>query len=213
MASDAAQAPARPFSRTSREQAGFSEWTAQGSSRAQSAAAAPLTLPNGYTANDWKIIRAHRNWQSHPQDEDYQQAYKSLMQKLAYRHPQTGLPSRREGRGGSGWRHLKENIGYGPGRLLWMDGVVSLYDQTGAPIATQRPVPGRILQAEPRTARSAVYQNEGYGTTVWDVSPPPARPWYTNNTPQPLPDICSHKLAYIDTKYKGFYSMQQQYAA
>jgi len=45
-----------------------------------------------------------------------------LTTRTAYRYPHPGVPKGREGCMGGTWRHTKEAIGYGPGRLMWIDG-------------------------------------------------------------------------------------------
>lgn len=57
-----------------------------------------------------------------PEEDDFEQTYIDLVSKRAYRHPHPGAPKGREGCMGGTWRHMKEAIGYGPGRLMWIDG-------------------------------------------------------------------------------------------
>ena len=57
-----------------------------------------------------------------PEVDDFEQTYVDLVAKRAYRHPHPGAPKGREGCMGGTWRHMKEAIGYGPGRLMWIDG-------------------------------------------------------------------------------------------
>ena len=57
-----------------------------------------------------------------PDDSEFAQSYDDLSERKAYRHPHPGVPKGREGCIGGTWRHTKEAVGYGPGRLMWIDG-------------------------------------------------------------------------------------------
>ncbi|XP_076471407.1 uncharacterized protein LOC143301187 [Babylonia areolata] len=58
----------------------------------------------------------------------YKRVYDDMTKKIAYRWPNPGTPRNREGRIGGTWRHIKEVLGHGGSRFVFVDGLVSVYD-------------------------------------------------------------------------------------
>jgi len=62
-------------------------------------------------------------------EEGYKRVYDHLTNQIAYRWPNPGSPRAREGCIGGTWRHIKEVLGHGGSRFVFVDGLVSVYDQ------------------------------------------------------------------------------------
>ncbi|ESO97614.1 hypothetical protein LOTGIDRAFT_228247 [Lottia gigantea] len=55
-------------------------------------------------------------------DDKYSRAYTDLSKQIAYRHPNPGKARERQGRIGGSWRHIKEVLGHGGSRVVFVDG-------------------------------------------------------------------------------------------
>ena len=71
----------------------------------------------------------YKNVQNDEHDVLYNKTYADLTSKIAYRHPNPGVPRQRQGRIGGSWRHIKEVLGHGGSRVVYVDGLISVYDQ------------------------------------------------------------------------------------
>uniref|UniRef100_K1R3K9 Uncharacterized protein n=1 Tax=Magallana gigas TaxID=29159 RepID=K1R3K9_MAGGI len=92
--------------------------------------------------NDWmKVSRngvpvtmSDNNWHNLKQSEQkehdiqFKKAFNNLTSKIAYRYPNPGNPRQRQGRIGGSWRHIKEVLGHGGSRVVYVDGLISVYD-------------------------------------------------------------------------------------
>ncbi|XP_071099729.1 uncharacterized protein [Haliotis cracherodii] len=59
---------------------------------------------------------------------EFRRAYSDLTSKIAYIHPNPGLPRTRQGRIGGTWRHIKEVLGHSGNRTVFVNGLVGVYD-------------------------------------------------------------------------------------
>ncbi|KAL8584817.1 hypothetical protein ACOMHN_037522 [Nucella lapillus] len=73
----------------------------------------------------------------------YKRAYDDLTQKIAYRWPNPGTPRNHVGRSGGTWRHIKEVLGHGGSRFVFVDGLVSVYDDQKFTQKLQAQIPYR----------------------------------------------------------------------
>ncbi|XP_052064773.1 uncharacterized protein LOC127704680 isoform X1 [Mytilus californianus] len=71
----------------------------------------------------------YKNAQRDDHDVLYNKTYADLTSKIAYRHPNPGVPRQRQGRIGGSWRHIKEVLGHGGSRVVYVDGLISVYDK------------------------------------------------------------------------------------
>ncbi|XP_076114776.1 uncharacterized protein LOC143082808 isoform X1 [Mytilus galloprovincialis] len=71
----------------------------------------------------------YKNAQKDEHDVLYNKTYADLTSKIAYRHPNPGVPRQRQGRIGGSWRHIKEVLGHGGSRVVYVDGLISVYDK------------------------------------------------------------------------------------
>ncbi|XP_070199797.1 uncharacterized protein [Littorina saxatilis] len=61
-------------------------------------------------------------------EDGYKRTYDNLTNQIAYRWPNPGTPRAREGCIGGTWRHVKEVLVHGGSRFVFVDGLVSVYD-------------------------------------------------------------------------------------
>ncbi|KAK7475254.1 hypothetical protein BaRGS_00033485 [Batillaria attramentaria] len=92
------------------------------------------------TFSDWRELRPEEDEElpeeekypnlPRPQgpEDSYKRTYDDLTQQIAYRWPNPGSPRFREGRIGGTWRHIKEVLGHSGSRVVFIDGLVSVYD-------------------------------------------------------------------------------------
>lgn len=75
-------------------------------------------------------------------DEIFRRDYAELSKKIAYRYPDPGMPRIRQGRVGGSWRHIREVLGHGGSRVLFVDGLVRRYDteKFNQTLTQQRPL-------------------------------------------------------------------------
>ncbi|KAL3842349.1 hypothetical protein ACJMK2_020375 [Sinanodonta woodiana] len=102
----------------------------------------PLTMSDG----NWHQIDYITDAQRKSADEynnKFKAAYADLTSKIAYRYPNPGLPRIRQGRIGGSWRHIKEVLGHGGSRVVFVDGLVSTYDQENFNQALNGQIPYR----------------------------------------------------------------------
>merc|ERR1712227_925530 len=66
---------------------------------------------------------------SERRSDEFYKRYNQLSAKVAYQYPDPGTPRERQGRIGGSWRHIKEVLGHGGSRVVFVDGLVRLYDQ------------------------------------------------------------------------------------
>ncbi|XP_062576394.1 uncharacterized protein LOC134238279 isoform X5 [Saccostrea cucullata] len=85
--------------------------------------------------NDWmKVSRngvpvtmSDNNWHNLKKSEQkehdlqFKKAFSNLTNKIAYRYPNPGNPRQRQGRIGGSWRHIKEVLGHGGSRVVYVD--------------------------------------------------------------------------------------------
>ncbi|XP_067952230.1 uncharacterized protein [Watersipora subatra] len=172
------------------------------------------TLPAMLTDTNWRTRRAKQVNDELPADEEFEKSYEELASRKAYRHPHPGIPKGREGCIGGTWRHTKEAVGYGPGRLMWIDGIVTLYDDWT--LNNEKPWSGRrSTEHQTRKKNEAVDRFQGRRFIPQRQAVPiidNTDRWYASNRPQPLlstePPVMSAPLG----KHKGFYSMAQAYS-
>ncbi|XP_055997272.1 uncharacterized protein LOC130047074 isoform X6 [Ostrea edulis] len=167
--------------------------------------------------NDWmKVSRdgvpvtmSDNNWHNLKQSEQknhdiqFKKAFSNLSSKIAYRHPNPGNPRQRQGRIGGSWRHIKEVLGHGGSRVVYVD---DPYIPEG---------PGRRISFSPTRAyfdpfiplgTSAVespYHNSCGDFDTWNrFEIPPvqaASPSYQDG------DLARKMGLNVSPKYKGFY--------
>jgi len=87
----------------------------------QSGPGLPVTMSD---SNFQEILKS----QSKEHDMQFQKSYNKLTSKIAYRYPNPGMPRQRQGRIGGSWRHIKEVLGHGGSRVVYVDGLISVYD-------------------------------------------------------------------------------------
>ncbi|XP_025086643.1 uncharacterized protein LOC112559529 isoform X2 [Pomacea canaliculata] len=61
-------------------------------------------------------------------DNRYSRLYDECMKHMPYRYPNPGMPRNREGSVGGSWRHVRDIANYNGSRLVYMDGINSVYD-------------------------------------------------------------------------------------
>ncbi|KAF6032905.1 hypothetical protein EB796_008790 [Bugula neritina] len=171
------------------------------------------TLPSILTETQWRTRRAKQQFSDDlPDSSEYEESYNDLTTRTAYRYPHPGVPKGREGCMGGTWRHTKEAIGYGPGRLMWIDGVVTLYDDWT--INHEKPWSGKKFTVAPsRDNPPSLSVPPFIPRRVNQVQTSYSNKWYSSNIPQPLPvsdTPCG--IGKPGDKYKGFYSMAQSYS-
>ncbi|XP_064603908.1 uncharacterized protein LOC135469241 [Liolophura sinensis] len=106
---------------------------------------APVTLSDGTwrriptmdQANNFRSV-----YDSTP-EERFNKNYQEMTQRIAYRHPNPGMPRSRQGRIGGSWRHIKEVLGHGGSQICFVDGLVRMYDSTKFNQALSEEAPSR----------------------------------------------------------------------
>lgn len=93
--------------------------------RMKQAGGVPVTLSDG----NWNNPQQARVSSTIHNDLQFGKAYADLTSQVAYRYPNPGVPRVRQGRIGGSWRHIKEVLGHGGSRVVYVDGLISIYDQ------------------------------------------------------------------------------------
>lgn len=133
--------------------------------------------------------------------DEFYNRYQRLSHNVAYRYPNPGAPREREGRIGGSWRHIKEVLGHGGSRVVFVDGLVRLYDLDKSKMRGGRPAPMRAsltLPAHRKEDREQIRMHEAHQQRC--------QPWVEG--PQ-LPEVGKpHDLPGSPAKYKGFYTLR-----
>ncbi|KAL5007391.1 hypothetical protein ScPMuIL_016197 [Solemya velum] len=164
----------------------------------------PVTVSDGY----WQQVNRERfDPEYHASmleniDERFRRSYTDLTSKIAYRYPNPGLPRERQGRIGGSWRHIREVRGHGGSNVLFVDGLVSMYDQEEFNHELQSELPHR-----PHVQRQ-LFSSQRHGGMVHDqrrtVELPPIHT-DTNRVSFPMNSARSGRQPASPEKYKGFY--------
>lgn len=121
---------ARPTSKSKTTYGKMNEWMNMPGGR-DMRSGVPLTMTDG----NWQVIKQRPSLPADQKvvEEDFnskfKRSYSDLTSKIAYRYPNPGLPRLRQGRIGGSWRHIKEVLGHGGSRVIYVDGLVSVYDE------------------------------------------------------------------------------------
>jgi len=191
-----------PFTRSKTTYAGMNDWMLADREK--------TNVPPTITDQNWKHKGPAR-------DTSYEQLYRELISKRAYRFPNPGPPRKREGNVGASWRHIKEVPSYSGSKVYYVDGIVGLYDST----SLNQKLASRSLPLAPSygTPLFAMNRNDVSGYRKqrdYNLERQKFKPWLMENTdtinplPQPLPSIPYAQPPNIDrtggsTGYKGFY--------
>lgn len=91
----------------------------------------PLTMSDGnwQEAKQLAGFPGERKAEGDDYNMKFKRSYTDLTSKIAYRYPNPGLPRLRQGRIGGSWRHIKEVLGHGGSRVVYVDGLVGVYDE------------------------------------------------------------------------------------
>lgn len=91
----------------------------------------PLTLSDGHwhEAKQSGVLPGIHKKDGDELNQKFKRSYTDLTSKIAYRYPNPGLPRLRQGRIGGSWRHIKEVLGHGGSRVVYVDGLVGVYDE------------------------------------------------------------------------------------
>ncbi|XP_055997269.1 uncharacterized protein LOC130047074 isoform X3 [Ostrea edulis] len=173
--------------------------------------------------NDWmKVSRdgvpvtmSDNNWHNLKQSEQknhdiqFKKAFSNLSSKIAYRHPNPGNPRQRQGRIGGSWRHIKEVLGHGGSRVVYVDGLISVYDSDNFNQALTSQVPlmphikNKVSPQTEEVGESVNYHNSCGDFDTWNrFEIPPvqaASPSYQDG------DLARKMGLNVSPKYKGFY--------
>lgn len=84
---------------------------------------------------------------SERRSDEFYRRYNQLSAKVAYQYPDPGVPRERQGRIGGSWRHIKEVLGHGGTRVVFVDGLVRLYDQEKKSVGQSAEWPSVQLQS------------------------------------------------------------------
>ncbi|XP_033752418.1 uncharacterized protein LOC117336143 isoform X2 [Pecten maximus] len=84
-------------------------------------------IPTTVTDNNWQQYKTPAQ-KKEESEVNYRKTYADLTSKIAYRYPNPGAPRLRQGRIGGTWRHIKEVLGHGGGRVCYVDGLIRVYD-------------------------------------------------------------------------------------
>merc|ERR1711893_319887 len=172
--------------------------------------------PNGPSPSDPRIAAAaqsapYRAFAEPGRKDDYYSRYMQLSQNVAYRYPDPGPPRQREGAIGGSWRHIKEVLGHGGSRVVFVDGLVSLYDIDKHHLAKKH-MPLRASISTPLYGASR-HDSDSYQKLLKDDLEKQAyKPWEDKVTNcKPLPDVnaTTKNLPGSPSKYKGFYTMRK----
>nr|XP_034304051.1 uncharacterized protein LOC105334161 isoform X5 [Crassostrea gigas] len=152
--------------------------------------------------NDWmKVSRngvpvtmSDNNWHNLKQSEQkehdiqFKKAFNNLTSKIAYRYPNPGNPRQRQGRIGGSWRHIKEVLGHGGSRVVYVD---DPYSPEG---------PGRRLMFSPTRAYFDPF------TPLGSSCVEPSYPSVQGASPSYQDGDVARKMGLnVSPKYKGFY--------
>lgn len=158
--------------------------------------------------NDWmKVSRngvpvtmSDNNWHNLKQSEQkehdiqFKKAFNNLTSKIAYRYPNPGNPRQRQGRIGGSWRHIKEVLGHGGSRVVYVDGLISVYDSENFNQALTSQVP-----MMPHIKNKVSSEATQVGESVNYPSVQGASPSYQDG------DVARKMGLNVSPKYKGFY--------
>nr|XP_022340246.1 uncharacterized protein LOC111134935 isoform X2 [Crassostrea virginica] len=141
----------------------------------------PVTMSD----NNWHNLKKNEQKEH---DLQFKKAFNNLTSKIAYRYPNPGNPRQRQGRIGGSWRHIKEVLGHGGSRVVYVD---DPYSPEG---------PGRRLSFSPTRAYFDPFTP--LGSSSFEPSYPPvqgASPSYQDG------DVARKMGLNVSPKYKGFY--------
>ncbi|XP_061183095.1 uncharacterized protein LOC134238279 isoform X4 [Saccostrea cucullata] len=158
--------------------------------------------------NDWmKVSRngvpvtmSDNNWHNLKKSEQkehdlqFKKAFSNLTNKIAYRYPNPGNPRQRQGRIGGSWRHIKEVLGHGGSRVVYVDGLISVYDSENFNQALTSQVP-----MMPHIKNKVSPETKPVGESVNYPPVQPASPSYQGG------DVARKMGLNVSPKYKGFY--------
>ncbi|KAK3101127.1 hypothetical protein FSP39_001148 [Pinctada imbricata] len=148
----------------------------------------PLTMSD----NNWHNLK-----QTEKLDHDLQfkKSYNNLTSKIAYRYPNPGKPRQRQGRIGGSWRHIKEVLGHGGSRVVYVDGLISVYDSENFNQALNSQVP-----MMPHIKSKVMPDSDE------SAGAPVQFPPVSNNAPSYTDGDVARKMGLnVSPKYKGFY--------
>ncbi|XP_041367551.1 uncharacterized protein LOC121382114 isoform X2 [Gigantopelta aegis] len=114
----------RAVSRQKTTYTSMNEWRDNPMARAAVCGTAPASGPRWHQD---RVADAAKPLGQRSVDE-FNKAYCNLTKQIAYIHPNPGPPRCREGRIGGTWRHIKEVLGHSGSRVVFVDGLVSIYD-------------------------------------------------------------------------------------
>jgi len=187
----------RPLSRTRTTYAAMNDWHAK------------LITGRKATANDgnWNAPKAPVS-QSAPyiafaepgRTDQHYNRYHQLSRNIAFRYPDPGQPREREGRIGGSWRHIKEVLGHSGSRVVFVDGLVRLYDLDKSMLRSKKTLPMTAslqLPSHYKEDRQLVKEEEHKQK---------CQPWVDG--PQLPPINQPHDLPGEPAKYKGFYTLR-----
>ncbi|KAK6191956.1 hypothetical protein SNE40_003522 [Patella caerulea] len=161
------------------------------------------------TMSDSNWMKANAMADTRPGFNDkYGKAYTELSQQIAYRHPNPGKARERQGRIGGSWRNIKEVLGHSGSRVVFVDGLVGMYD-------TNRFTDDLCAQQSARPHLNgdgfvpAKYEPVNLTTQMPEYDPSSNR---LPSVPDAMPrmdygdDDVNRKMALLEEdKYKGFY--------
>ncbi|CAH1786404.1 unnamed protein product [Owenia fusiformis] len=213
----------RPFSRQRTSYSGMNQWrNGEKGMRVPetiSGTRIPLTTSDANWRKTKSTIKRDAGWpitggdvlnsarEAHP-GLQYDKAYYDLMQKVAYRYPNPGPPRERAGRIGGTWRHIKEVQSNGENRVVFVDGLVRVYDtqKVNSHLLHSGIAPTAKMATPIYTDRRDINFREGLENEIHRGG---YKPWYTEKVPR-VQDTGLRSMGRMENyqdKYKGFYKM------
>jgi len=173
------------------------------------------SVPETLTDSSWKrekagIPRCKSPYQPFPESarrDEYYNRYMALSQNVADRYPDPGAPRERQGAIGGSWRHVKEVLGHGGSRTIFIDGLVSLYDMDMDWLRKKEsPAMRQVSNSSFGVTRNDV---DSYKATCQrELEQKSYKPWEHENDVLPPINDTTRELPGEPSKHKGFYSMR-----
>jgi len=190
------QTAIRPLSRSRTSYAAMNEWQTrlgQAGQTMTSRAGTAGQQKQEQSAPYMAFVEPGRN------DEFYNR-YHMLSRNIAFRYPDPGQPREREGRIGGSWRHIKEVLGHTGSRVVFVDGLVRLYDLDKS-MLRKKSMP---MQA---SLKLPAHYKEDRDLQKADEHQRKCQPWVEG--PQLPPIQKPHDLPGEPAKYKGYYTLRK----